>query len=188
MTQTLVTDATAFEATVRAAATGDEVAFGRLIAEHHAAMARVAFLVCGDSDATRDAVQAAWVAAWRQLPKLREPARIRAWLLTIAANECRKAFRGRRHERLVDISRELQGAGRAEADPEAGLDAVDLRRALSSLRTDDRMLLALRYEAGLDSTEIGRELGLSASGVRSRLARLLDRLRLDLDSSPEIDR
>jgi RNA polymerase sigma factor (sigma-70 family) len=49
------------------------------------------------------------------------------------------------------------------------------------LPPDDRRLLALRYVAGLDSTQIATHLGLSASGVRTRLARLLDRLRVDLD-------
>ena len=50
-------EATAIEATVRSAATGDQVAFSRLVAEHHASMARVAFVVCGDEETTRDAVQ-----------------------------------------------------------------------------------------------------------------------------------
>jgi len=49
------------------------------------------------------------------------------------------------------------------------------------LSAEDRSLLALRYVAGLDSTEIAAHLGGSASGIRSRLARLLDRLRVDLD-------
>jgi DNA-directed RNA polymerase specialized sigma24 family protein len=42
-------------------------------------------------------------------------------------------------------------------------------------------LLALRFAAGLDSSQIAEQLGLSASGVRSRLSRLIERLRLDLD-------
>ena len=46
----------------------------------------------------------------------------------------------------------------------------------------------MRYVTGLDATEIGRALGISASGVRSRLARTLNRLRIDLDISLESDR
>jgi DNA-directed RNA polymerase specialized sigma24 family protein len=38
----------------------------------------------------------------------------------------------------------------------------------------------MRFAVGLESAEIARELGMSASGVRSRLARLLERLRADL--------
>ena len=56
-----------------------------------------------------------------------------------------------------------------------------VQRALAHLKPDDRRLLALRFVAGFDSTEIARHTGLSASGVRSRLARLLDRLRTEID-------
>src|SRR4051794_35643180 len=67
-----VQDATAIDATVGRAAQGDEVAFARLVAENHASMARVAFVVCGDPELTRDAVQAAWSIAWRRLHTLRD--------------------------------------------------------------------------------------------------------------------
>jgi RNA polymerase sigma-70 factor (ECF subfamily) len=71
-------DVTAADATVRLAATGDEAAFARLVAEHHASMARVAFVICGDPELTRDAVQSAWAIAWRRLPDVKDPTRIRA--------------------------------------------------------------------------------------------------------------
>jgi RNA polymerase sigma-70 factor, ECF subfamily len=57
---------------------------------------------------------------------------------------------------------------------------TDLAIALRRLPPEDRTLLALRYVAGFDATEIGRELRMSPSGVRSRLARLVARLRTEL--------
>ena len=171
------------EATVRSAAAGNEIAFARLVADHHAAMARVAFVVCGDAETTRDAVQSAWTIAWRRLHTVREPSRVRAWLVAIAANESRQAVRRRRRSPVVDVSAEI--AQIAGGDPADIVDVVDLERVLRSLTPDDRRLLALRFAADLESAEIARELGLSASGVRSRLARLLDRLRADLDLTTE---
>ncbi len=168
------------DATVRLAATGDEAAFTRLVEQHHAAMARVAYVIVGDVEAARDAVQAAWAIAWRRLGSLREPAQVRSWLVAVAANEARQAVRrSRRGGPVVDISAALdkRGAG----DPADQIANVDLARALRGLAADDRALLALRFAAGLDSNEIASQLGLSASGVRSRLARLLDRLRTELD-------
>ena len=41
----------------------------------------------------------------------------------------------------------------------------------------------MRFVGGLDSTQIGEQAGMSASGVRSRLSRLLERLRKDLDDA-----
>jgi RNA polymerase sigma-70 factor (ECF subfamily) len=186
MTNSLVGEAAGLEATVRSAATGDEIAFARLVAEHHASMARVAYVVCGDAETTRDAVQSAWAIAWRRMGSLRDPAQVRPWLVAIAANEARQAVRRRRRERVVDISEDV---ARAEGfDMDSTDDVVDLDRVLRGLTADERSLLAMRYAAGLDSSEIARQLGISASGVRSRLARLLERLRDDLAIEPESER
>jgi len=68
------------------------------------------------------------------------------------------------------------------ADPADDINVVDLEHALRSLGADDRRLLALRFAGGLDSNEISQHLGLSASGVRSRLSRLIDRLRSELET------
>jgi RNA polymerase sigma factor (sigma-70 family) len=57
---------------------------------------------------------------------------------------------------------------------------IDLANALARLNPDDRALLALRYVAGFDSNELARATGLSPSGTRARLARLLDRMRTEL--------
>jgi len=100
------------------------------------------------------------------------------WLVAIAANEARQAVR-RGNKPVIDISTVV--AGSSGGDPGERIATVDLARALRSLKPDDRMLLGLRFGAGLDSTAIAAQLGMSASGVRSRLDRLLDRLRLELD-------
>lgn len=172
-------DAAAIAATVCLAAEGDEVAFARLVAEHHASMARVAFVVCGDAELTRDAVQTAWSIAWRRLDTLRDRSQIRAWLVAIAANEARHIVRRERRTTIVDISEALDRQG--GSDPADQVGVLDLERSLRKLAPDDRVLLALRFVGGLDSTEIAAQLGISASGVRSRLARLLDRLHSDLE-------
>ena len=68
-------------------------------------------------------------------------------------------------------------------DPGEAIGVLDLKRALRRLTPDDRSFLALRFVAGLDSTQLGEQSGLSPSGVRSRLSRLLERLRKDLDDA-----
>ena len=178
MTDILVSKTTASDATVRSAATGDKVAFSRLVAEHHASMARVAFVVCGDEETTRDAVQSAWAIAWRRIPSLRNPGQVRGWLIAIAANEARQAVRRRQRVTVVDLSDDILRSDESETD--GWLELADLQRVLRSLKPEERGLLAMRYAAGLDSAEIAQQLGMSASGVRSRLARLLERLRVDL--------
>ena len=70
-----------------------------------------------------------------------------------------------------------QGLGRTGP---GGIDVLDLERVLRGLEPEDRALLTLRYVGGLDSGEIAMQLGMSASGVRTRLMGLLGRLRMDL--------
>ena len=168
------------EGVVRRAAAGDETAFAQLIAAHNAAMARVAYVIVGEREQTLDAVQSAWAIAWRRLGSLRDPNRVRSWLIAIAANEARQQVRRRRRAAVVDISSAMATASLDTAAVDTWAQIVDLERALRGLDADDRRLLAMRFVAELDSNEIARLLGLSASGVRSRLARLLDRLRQEL--------
>lgn len=186
MAEVLEREQPMIEATVRSAATGDELAFARLVAEHHASMARVAFVICGDPELTRDAVQSAWTIAWRRMGSLRDPSQVRPWLVAIAANEARQAMRRRRRQRVADISDHVARAG--GGDPGESLEMVDLQRALRRLNADERSLLAMRFAAGLDSYEIADQLRMSASGVRSRLARIIERLRSDLATEPETER
>ena len=179
MTEVAITDPTATETIVARAARGDQAAFAQLVADHHAVMARVAFGIIGEAEAAADATQAAWAVAWRRLGSLRDASTIRAWLVAIAANQARDLVRQRRRRPIMDISAVAPQA--AAGDPADGIPAVDVARAVARLDLDDRALLALRFAAGFDSTEIAAHMGMSASGVRSRLSRCLARLRTELD-------
>lgn len=175
----LATDLATTKAVERAAA-GDEVAFARIVATHRAEMVRVAYVVCGDWDLAQDATQTALVNAWRKLPSLRDPASLRPWLMAVVANEARAIVRRERRHPVIELT--VAGGPAGSNGPTDGIDQIDLGNALRRLSTDDRALVALRYVADLDSCEIGLVTGRSASGVRTRLSRILDRLRKDLDN------
>jgi RNA polymerase sigma-70 factor (ECF subfamily) len=168
---------------VRAAAMGDEAAFTELVARHHRDLLRVAYVICRDSALAEDSAQSAWAIAWRRIGDVRDPRQVRSWLVAVAANEARRTMRSR-HPRIREISVadiELEGVPDLGSDPLAdGIAKADLRRVLASLDPTDRALIALRYVAELSSDDIGRALGMSSSGARGRLSRLLVRLRGDL--------
>ena len=75
---------------LRSAADGDEVAFTHIVATHHDDMVRVCMYVARSEAVAEDAVQAAWSIAWRKLDTLREPERLRPWLVRISVNESKK--------------------------------------------------------------------------------------------------
>ncbi|MGD8485614.1 MAG: RNA polymerase sigma factor [Chloroflexota bacterium] len=171
------------------AVAGDDVAFARIVAAHEAEMHRICVAVCGDQSTAADAVQSAWAIAWRKLESMRQPERLRPWLVAIAVNETRQLMR-KRHRRsqievAVDPSDRPGGVDPSDrpggVEPETGIDGLDLDRALLRLDPDDRALLAMRYIAGFDSNELAIATGLSPSGTRSRLERLLARLRKELE-------
>lgn len=159
------------------AVNGEVGALAEIVARHHADMARVCAVICDDAEAADDAVQSAWPIAWRRIGTLRDPGRLRPWLISIAANQARQFQRRERRRRVVQIH--LLPAP-SLGDVEDKVDLIDLERALARLNADERSLLALRFVAELDSEEIGLALGLSASGARSRLERLVARLRKEL--------
>jgi len=164
------------------AAAGDRAAFARLVRTHQRPMERVAYVVAGEAQAAHDAVQSAWLIAWQRMHGLRDPERVGAWLVAIAANEARRLARsaGRRSVRELDLEA-ASDAGPSTSSPDDGIARLDLVRALGRLSAEDRQLLALRYVAGFGAEELGRLTGRSASGVRGRLSRLTTRLREDLD-------
>jgi RNA polymerase sigma-70 factor (ECF subfamily) len=171
---------------VQAAATGDESAFTELVTRHHRDMLRVAYVICREPALAEDAAQAAWAIAWRRIGDVKDPNQIRGWLIAVAANEARQTMRSRRpivHEISVgDI--ELDRVPDVRSDQLADTIArTDLRRVLESLDPTDRALIALRYVAELSSDEIGHALGMSSSGARGRLSRLLLRLRGELSDA-----
>ncbi len=173
----LVTDI-AVASTVQRAAEGDELAFARIVDSHRGEMVRVAYVVGGDWQLAEDAAQRALWKAWRNLPSLRDPVRLRPWLMSIAANEARDLARTDRR-RVVREIRVVGDQGAATGSDET-IDDLDLRNALGRLSPDDRAIVALRYLADLDSGQIASLTGRSSSGVRTRLSRILERLRREL--------
>lgn len=164
--------------TLDRAVAGDEAAFARIVATFHADMARVAYGICGDREVAQDAVQSAWVIAWHKLRTVREPDRLRSWLVAVAANEARHAVRRRHTVRVTEIA--VRVPADDDSDPSTEIDNIDLANALRHLSADERSLIALRYGAELDSNEIAPLLHISPSGVRQRLMRTLDHLRKEL--------
>jgi DNA-directed RNA polymerase specialized sigma24 family protein len=106
-------------ALMRLAADGDEIAFARIVDAHHADMSSVCFVVTGGNvELTEEAVQSAWPIVWRKLGTIRDPERLRPWLISIAVNEARQLARRRRRGRVLEISVARDGSA-TTMDPDA---------------------------------------------------------------------
>lgn len=165
--------------------------FAPLVTPQTDVMARVAAAIVGIADA-EDAAQEALMRAWRAWPSLREPDAARAWLMQITVNVCR-TWRTRRQGLRLAVEDRLDTAALSlPPDPTTlgaaeHVAALDLRHALGALDDDMRLVVALRFYASMDSTEIGELLGTSPATIRGRLRRALLRLRQTLDAPDQAE-
>jgi len=165
---------------IASAAAGDEIAFRRIIAAYHDDMRRVAAYITRDRYLAEEATQAAWLIAWKKLRKVRDEDHLKPWLVSVAAYEAKRVLRNQRRRARVEALA-VAGAEPLNGEPTTDSRALDLRAAMGRLDPDDRALLAMKYGAGFDSNELALATGISPSGTRSRIERLLKRLREELE-------
>ena len=159
-----------------AARNGDEAAFVGMLAPLLDQAHRLAFAMLQNRHDAEDAVQEASFNAWRAVARLHDGSNPRSWFLTIVANECRQRRRGRwwnviKGQPLPEI---------AGPEPDWGLAAAELRRALARLRPDMRLVIVLRYYLDLPFGDMGRVLGISTAAAMLRTHRALRQLRLEV--------
>jgi RNA polymerase sigma-70 factor (ECF subfamily) len=137
-----------------------------------------------DTDAASDALQAALVQIWRDLPTLRDPERFDAWSYRVVLNCCRAQRRRANH--LV-TTLDLTTAEAVETDSQVAVAMRDeLERAFRALPDDQRAVLVLLYYRDLSVEDIATTLGISPGTVKSRLyyARLAMRAAIEADARP----
>ena len=138
-------------------------------------------------DVTQDAMLTMLTSLHRYTA--RPGARFAAWVTTVAVNTARRRFRRRRPE--LTATGELPDTPDYGADPADRLDRERRRRALlialAELTGRERMIVSLRYGAGLNASEIGAAAGIDPATIRKTLerarARLGDRLETLLGSA-----
>lgn len=176
---------------------GDLTAFNALVERYQDQVYNLCWRILGLREAAEDATQEAFLAAYRNIRRLRGPS-FRAWVLRIAANAATDELRRRRRRPQVSLDT-------ATADSEAALDLPDpsagpeewaLRRerarriqaALLTLPGDQRLAVILSDVQGLSYEEIGEAMGSSLGTVKSRISRGRARLRRYLLEQGELSR
>ncbi|WP_375504894.1 RNA polymerase sigma factor [uncultured Jatrophihabitans sp.] len=120
-----------------------------------------------------DVLQESLADAWRHRLRF-DPARgqVRAWLLTIVANQARRSFRGvPRADRLTDEIRVVDGDA-------AQIRRIDMATALRRLTERQRLAVTLHYYLGLTTAECAEVMSCSTGTVKSTLSDARGRLRI----------
>jgi RNA polymerase sigma-70 factor, ECF subfamily len=165
---------------VRRAQNGDREAFGMVVREVIARLYASARLILRDPERAQDAVQEALIEAWRDMPGLRDPDRLDAWLHRLLVRSCYRLAKRDRRRQITEIPLAFDH-DRATID---GLEGIGLRdeldRALARLSPDQRTILVLAYYADLSLADVSAALGIPIGTAKSRLHRAANALRAAL--------
>jgi RNA polymerase sigma-70 factor (ECF subfamily) len=170
---------------------GDQDSYERLAREYGGAMLAVARRFHRDEDDARDAVQDAFIAAFRAMRFFREDARLTTWLHRITVNACLMKLRSaRRHPtsslddllpRFDDSGHQVEPAGAWTDEIEAVLDTPNIRArvrgCIEKLPESYRAVLICRDLNEMDGAETAEALGLSVANVKTRLHRARQALK-----------
>lgn len=169
---------------VRASA-GDHGAFRLIVAAIAKRFHGIAYAILRDRTLAEDAAQAAMVAVWRDLPRLRDPGRFDAWAYRILVNACYGEGR-RARWRTVEVNGAHQPAAAVPGDLHTVLDRDQIEHGFRKLSVEHRATLVAHYYLDLPSDEAAHLLGIPIGTYKSRLHRANDAMRaaLEADARP----
>src|SRR3954462_53557 len=170
---------------VERARRGDHDAFAELAGAAMSRLDATAWLMLRDADRATDAVQNAFLHAWRDLPTLRDPDRFDAWLRRLVVHAClNEVRRGRRRPGEIE---------RTPIDHPTTFDALaaladrdEIERGFRRLEPEQRAVVVLHYYLGYPLPEAADVLGVPLGTAKSRLHRAIQTLRGAVDADARL--
>jgi RNA polymerase sigma-70 factor (ECF subfamily) len=162
---------------ILAAQSGDAGAFERLVRQYQRLALGHARVVLGRCEDARDAVQDAFVSAWRHVASLDPDRPFYPWFYVVLRNRCTSMLRKRRPSSPIDE--------RFVAAPMTDVRATETRAALARLPSEDREILMLKYIDRRRYAEIAMMLDIPKGTVASRLHAARNRLAELIQSDEE---
>ena len=164
---------------------GDQEAFAAVIRHYDPGLRALAYRLLGDRDRMDDALQEAYVKAFRALPRFRGDSKLGTWLYRIAYNACLDELERSRRVVQLPLEDEIVEAGPRTEPGEVVPRRADLVEALAALPAEDRAAVLLVDAQGFDYREAASVLGIPEGTVASRLNRARRALRRALGDLPE---
>ena len=171
---------------VERAREGDDVAFEQLVDLDGDRCYAIAYRILRDVERAQDAVQQAFLIAWRELPRLRDPERFGPWLHRLLVNACYEELR--RHRRWTTRITALPIDGPGGPDPMISVDDRDtLNRAFRRLTPEHRAIFVLHHHTGLALADIADVVGVPLGTVKSRLHYANRTMRAAIVADSQVD-
>ena len=173
---------------VRQIRAGDIGAYGALVARYRDRLGRYALHMVGDREDAEEALQDAFVRAYRSLARCDDPARFGAWLYGILVNRCRTVgARASRRRKLFVPESEGTETGSTGADVVDRLEWNDaVNRALARLAPEHREAFLLKHVEDLGYEEIAQLTGAGVSALKMRVKRAREQLQRFLKEAEHV--
>jgi RNA polymerase sigma factor (sigma-70 family) len=154
---------------------GDRDAFRQIVERYQAMVCALGLSACGDIGRSEDIAQEVFVVAWRRLPELREPEKLRAWLAGIARNLIHNAFRRQRRTPFAtaeELSPETPAEVQSPRDHAISRDESALMwSAIEGIPEIYRETMVLFYREQRSVPAVAQAQEISEEVVRQRLVR-----------------
>jgi RNA polymerase sigma factor (sigma-70 family) len=157
--------------------TGNRDAFGLIVHRYQSLICALAYNATGSLSQSEDLAQETFLAAWRQLSALREPAKLRAWLCRISRNITYDALKKQGREPMHGAE-SLEAAHESHATEDSPTDHAISReeeailwRSIESIPEPYREPLILFYRQHQSIPRVAEALELTDDAVKQRLSR-----------------
>ncbi|HEX5469050.1 MAG TPA: sigma-70 family RNA polymerase sigma factor [Gaiellaceae bacterium] len=164
-------------AVVEQARRGDEAAFGALLRHYDPGLRALAFRLLGDAERMDDALQEAYIRAFRALPHFRGDSKLGTWLYRIVYNACMDELEAASRVVQLPLESVAERADPRAAVAESVADRSDLAVALESLTPEDRAAVLMVDAQGFRYRDAAEALGVPEGTIASRLNRARATLR-----------
>jgi RNA polymerase sigma-70 factor (ECF subfamily) len=165
---------------------GDIEAYSRLVDRHYERSARIAVRILGNREDAEEALQDAFLRAFRALEDYEDRERFSAWLTRILVNQCRTMLARTRRREAVFLDVEPRDLDLAVDGTNDGGIWPELEHALAQLPLEQREAVVLKYADDLTYEEMARITGAGQSALKMRVQRAFARLRALLQEVPSV--
>lgn len=166
------------------ASSDKRAAFTLVASEMHPDLYRYAYRLTGRADRAEELAQETFLRGFEQYAKLRNPERLKPWLISILRNlflQDKRFERNHPHQMLDGATEPADPDSVAQDAPELGV----LQVALNELPEIYRTPIILYYLDDLDYRDIADMMEVPIGTIMSRLARAKEKLRERLDPHAE---
>lgn len=168
---------------------GDSEAYTELMLGIRNDLYKICKTRINNDDEIEDIVQETMIQTFKQIKKLKEPRKFKAWIIKILINNCNSVYRKKQKLRLVNIENNPYGSidnKLTSNNIEDVENDINFYQLLSSLKYEERIIIILYYSERFTFKEISKILRINENTVKTRLYRAKEKIKEQYRGGVEI--